>query len=789
MGLGKTVQVAVLLGVIARLWKGTGVGAPFLVFCPLSLLEQWRRELEKWAPELEVVVLQGKLADRQAAARYEWSGANSSAGRGRAPTSLRPGELPVRFDVCLATYDTLLRTLSDNPRRRGSPATPTGLNFFASFPWSVCVLDECTRMKSTSSTLRREYAAVVRPWVDYHVLLTGTPIQNDISELWSLLNLADPSRFANSQDFEARFGDLSGRCQAGCNTGAQLRDEAADRVQALRCELEACVLQRKKADVLPHLLPPHDETIINVELSFDQKQLYRAILERNLEALRRCSSNGLRSFRGASVLNISMELRKVCNHPFLVNGAEVSIAGRAERGTEAWYRALVESSSKMAVLEKLLRKADADGQNVLVFSQFTMMLDLLEDMLQWLEFPFERLDGQVSLRRRNEALDRFRRVEDEAGPAASGEARGIEASARARPRVFLLSTRAGGLGLNLTAASVCVLFDCDWNPQNDLQAMARCHRIGQQKDVSVYRLVTKRTYEAGMFRVASQKLGLTEAILEGAGAGAESGAAGPPAAVLERLLRHGAFAAFDVEDQDARRADVRSFDEILLSEDAVLLRRAEMSNNAVASAPSEGEPVADATVGCEGTADGAGPNNTSHCGSDSPSRAARPGSSQFASRRFRKVFFSDGHCDEQGSQIPGVDDPDFWEKVALRSSRVQARARDQEAQKRAMEIKLNQQAETEDVAGTAMGIAPSAGANVRRRLRGKSGGDRMLAVPATPAGSRMLLYRLQSGPAKGWIVQGRYSFASGASDVNSMRLPVFCSSNFNPVQRTAARSH
>merc|ERR1740130_749383 len=142
---------------------------------------------------------------------------------------------------------------------------------------------------------------------------------------------------------------------------------------------------------------------------------------------------------------------------------------------------LAGGSGKLVLLDKLLPRLKTDGHRVLVFSQFKIMLDILEDYLNCREYKFERIDGSITGNKRQSAIDRYQ-----------------DSKSKDPPFVMLLSTRAGGVGINLTAADTCVIFDSDWNPQNDIQAMARCHRIGQTKNVKVYRLVTSRTYESVM---------------------------------------------------------------------------------------------------------------------------------------------------------------------------------------------------------------------------------------------------------------------------------------------------
>ena len=201
-----------------------------------------------------------------------------------------------------------------------------------------------------------------------------------------------------------------------------------------------------------------------------------------------------------SLMNIMMELRKCCNHPFLIRGVEQSIVAETRekkpelKNDDLVLQSMLDSSGKMVLLDKLLPKLRSQGHKVLVFSQMVRMLDIIQDYLTLKGYSFERIDGGVKINERQAAIDRF---------SAPGSDRFI----------FLICTRAGGFGINLTAADTVIIYDSDWNPQNDIQAQARCHRIGQDKAVKVYRLITNRTYEMEMFQRANLKLGLDKAVL------------------------------------------------------------------------------------------------------------------------------------------------------------------------------------------------------------------------------------------------------------------------------------
>jgi len=241
--------------------------------------------------------------------------------------------------------------------------------------------------------------------------------------------------------------------------------------------------------------------------------------------------------------NLAMELRKCCNHPFLLKGVEDEVEMSTD---ENEIDSLINSSGKLIFLDKLLPKLRENGHRILIFSQFKIMLDILEDFLNMRDFPWERIDGSITGMKRQAAIDRYQ---------SNGNA-----------FIMLLSTRAGGVGINLTAADTVVIFDSDWNPQNDLQAQARCHRIGQTKHVKVYRLLCRKTYELQMFHMASLKMGLDQAVLQGI----ENDSTISKEEV-EKLLRHGAYDIFNEEKEGISEIESNQFIEQDI--DTILQRR------------------------------------------------------------------------------------------------------------------------------------------------------------------------------------------------------------------------
>ncbi len=293
----------------------------------------------------------------------------------------------------------------------------------------------------------------------------------------------------------------------------------------------------------------------------DQKTYYKAIYERNTSFL----FKGSKPSNAPGLMNIMMELRKCCNHPFLIKGAEDRILHEAASkdsegdGSEApvvRYRRilakqLVQSSGKMVLLMKLLPKLQSGGHKILIFSQMVRVLDLLEELLKLNKYSYERLDGSTRSSTRAAAVDRFNKKSYQRF-------------------VMLLSTRAGGLGLNLTSADTVIIFDSDWNPQNDLQAMARAHRIGQTRSVRVYRLLTAKTYEMHMFHSASMKLGLDRAVLahqrqqEGEQEMSSKKSKELQAKEIDELLKKGAYDVFrDHDETEAKKFMETDIDQLL----------------------------------------------------------------------------------------------------------------------------------------------------------------------------------------------------------------------------------
>ena len=432
MGLGKTLQC---ISLIAYLREARSISGPHIVIVPKSVCGNWMREFAKWCPEVRTLKLLGSKEERKRILKDEM--------------------VPGGFDVLVTSYECVLR-------EKGA---------LCKVPWRYLMIDEAHRIKNENSSLSK----TVRLFkTQSRLLVTGTPLQNNLHELWALLNFLLPDVFSDSDTFDEWFN---------------LDDEGGkdNVIRKLHTVLKPFMLRRVKRDV-EKSLPPKTETKLFIGMSNLQREMYRNILSKEAMYL-----NSLGGPSRVQMLNILMQLRKVCNHPYLFEGAEEGPP--FTNGPHLWS-----NCGKMTLLCKLLPKLQAQGSRVLIFSQMTRMLDVLEDVLQTLDqgsgnFRYLRLDGQTSAEDRDQQMEDF--------------------NAKDSPYfTFLLSTRAGGLGINLNTADVVVLYDSDWNPQMDLQAMDRAHRIGQTKPVRVFRFVTEGTVEEKIVERAERKLFLDAAVIQ-----------------------------------------------------------------------------------------------------------------------------------------------------------------------------------------------------------------------------------------------------------------------------------
>ena len=481
MGLGKTLQV---LSFLQYLRDAKNESGPHLVVCPLSVLPTWVTEAKRWCPSLRAVAFHGPEAERN---------------RLKAEVLLQG-----TFDVLVTTYEMLTAEQS---------------MLAARFHFRYLVLDEAQRVKNDTSLVSQ---AVRRVRTTAALLLTGTPLQNNLHELRALVSVLfqDVLEAAGAEKMDA-------------DSNAAFGDDTA--VAAARSLLQPLMLRRTKANVLQKILPPKTETVVRIPLSEEQRGLYKTLLEgeqglfgklaaSNATSEKEALDNGrciaeqseLAAVAGdataanagggggnqqfTKLSNLLMQLRKVCCHPFLFGEDAAREAIAAHGGNRA--EALVAASGKLTALDEMLPRLRADGHKVLIFSQFTMMLDMLEEFCDARGFAHLRLDGSTSLARRRYETALFNKPDG-------------------RHFVYLCSTRAGGLGINLQSADTVILADPDWNPTYDQQAQDRAHRLGQKRPVTVIRMCHASSVEEGILAVAARKASLAAAVLAGLEAGAD----------------------------------------------------------------------------------------------------------------------------------------------------------------------------------------------------------------------------------------------------------------------------
>ena len=368
MGLGKTIQTIALLGYLNL--KSNNI--THLIIVPKVTLKNWEREINKWLPKIKLLFFYGDKDERKILSEHTIKESH--------------------YDIILTTFECSMKEKSA----------------LASIDYEYLIIDEAHRLKNDQA----KFSTVVRKFKSKHrLLLTGTPFQNNLHELWSLLNFLMPNIFNDSEEFD------------------------------------------------------------------------RQILSRNIDVV-----NGVNKDR-IQLLNILMQLKKVCNHPYLFPNVE-----QGPPYIEGEH--LIYNSMKLKILDVLLKKIHSETDSkVLIFSQMTSLLNILDDYCRYRQFAYLRMDGQTSSEERDKRIEEFQNPES-------------------KKWIFLISTRAGGLGINLHAANIVILYDSDWNPQVDLQAIDRAHRIGQTKPVIIYRFVCEGTVEEKIVERAATKLKIDHLIIQ-----------------------------------------------------------------------------------------------------------------------------------------------------------------------------------------------------------------------------------------------------------------------------------
>ncbi|CAN6972126.1 hypothetical protein IGI04_035132 [Brassica rapa subsp. trilocularis] len=494
MGLGKTIQAITYLTLLNHLNNDPG---PHLVVCPASVLENWERELRKWCPSFTVLQYHG-------AARAAYS---------RELNSLSKAGKPPPFNVLLVCYSLF---------ERHSEQQKDDRKVLKRWRWSCVLMDEAHALKDKNSYRWKNLMSVARN-ANQRLMLTGTPLQNDLHELWSLLEFMLPDIFTTENV------DLK----------KLLNAEDTELITRMKSILGPFILRRLKSDVMQQLVPKI-QRVEYVHMEKKQEDTYKEAIEdyraaSQARVLKLSSKSLAKALPKRQISNYFTQFRKIANHPLLIRriysdedviriarklhpigafGFECSLERVIEevksyndfrihqlllqygvnntKGTLSDKHVML--SAKCRTLAELLPSMKKSGNRVLIFSQWTSMLDILEWTLDVIGVTYRRLDGSTQVTDRQTIVDTFNNDKS----------------------IFacLLSTRAGGQGLNLTGADTVIIHDMDFNPQIDRQAEDRCHRIGQTKPVTIFRLVTKSTVDENIYEIAKRKLVLDAAVLE-----------------------------------------------------------------------------------------------------------------------------------------------------------------------------------------------------------------------------------------------------------------------------------
>lgn len=484
MGLGKTCQVISFMAMLQE----QGEKGPHLVVVPSSTLENWLREFRKFCPTLVVEPYYGSQNERAEMRDYLTS-----------PEA--------KFDVIVTTYNLACGTKQD-------------VAFLKSMNFNVCVYDEGHMLKNSQSD---RYNKLMRIKANFRLLLTGTPLQNNLRELVSLLAFIIPSLFDGCKDDLAQIFKHKATTNDASSHMPLLSEQRVARAKTM---MTPFILRRKKEQVLKHL-PPKTHEVAYCTLSPAQQDIYEEQMERMrqlrkdkaegksvprsgnpLMLLRKAALHQLlfrRNFSNEVIKTMSKEIMKEeryyeANQQYILEDMEImsdyelhklclqfpAISKHALQD-EQWMDA-----GKVAKLTELLPTMKANNDRILIFSQFTQCLDLLEAVLDTLGIAFLRLDGQTPVEVRQDMIDKFYEETD--------------------ITVFLLSTKAGGFGINLACANTVIIFDLSFNPHDDKQAEDRAHRVGQTREVRVIRLVCKNTVEEKILELNNTKLALDKSV-------------------------------------------------------------------------------------------------------------------------------------------------------------------------------------------------------------------------------------------------------------------------------------
>ena len=502
MGLGKTIQVIAFLGVLKNIDENLG---PHLIVAPVSLLENWKQEFLRWCPSFNVIVYRGNEKEKLC---EEFLSLNEEQ------------EAPP-FDILITSYSIFERRSEKMKKDR---------KFLKRWKWNRVIMDEGHVLKDATSQRNKRLQDIVSK-ARQRIMLTGTPIQNNLQELWSLLSFLMPNTFnAHGKDLQEIFGIRN------CN----IQDQSL--ITKMQLLLKPFIIRRTKSEVLWQL-QPKSQIVLKLDMidahaqAFNDAFMSWKTYAKSKNPNEKNNALVVNSLTHKEITNIFTHMRKISNHPLLVrriytdevveklakrfytigvfgkqcnqkqvyecllyNTSDFDLHKLCEKyggifnGQGKLDNQLAFSSTKCQELAKLLPKLQKEGHRCLIFSQWKIILNILEWILNTLGYKFIRLDGETNVEERQILVNKFNNNQD--------------------IFIFLISTRAGGQGLNLIGADTVIIHDVDYNPQLDRQAEDRCHRIGQLKPVTVYRLVTKNSIDESIYNIAENKLTLNATILQ-----------------------------------------------------------------------------------------------------------------------------------------------------------------------------------------------------------------------------------------------------------------------------------
>ncbi|MBV1882491.1 MAG: DEAD/DEAH box helicase [Pseudomonadales bacterium] len=436
MGLGKTIQT---LALILHEKQHDRLTRPALVIAPTSVISNWRREAHRFAPSLQVVLFHGSKRHQNPESPFELALPKRKTKKQGNIESRRPTP-----DIIITSYALIHRDLES----------------WQSYELSYVILDEAHHIKNRKTKV----ATSVRKLKTQHKLcLTGTPMENHLGELWSIFDFLMPKFLGTEREFKKQYRNPIEK------------DNNQERAEALSHRLSPFLLRRTKAQVATEL-PAKTEIIQSVSFNEAQQDLYESIrLSMHQKVRSEITKKGMNKSQ-LVILDALLKLRQVCCDPSLVKMDEHQNQDKIE-------------SAKLELLMELIPEMVEEGRRILVFSQFTSMLAIIEKRLQKSNIDYAKLTG--STRNRDEQIDLFQSL---------------------KVPVFLLSLKAGGVGLNLTAADTVIHYDPWWNPAAENQATDRAHRIGQDKPVFVYKLLVENTVEESIFQMQKDKLDLVQSM-------------------------------------------------------------------------------------------------------------------------------------------------------------------------------------------------------------------------------------------------------------------------------------